>query len=201
MISSSKQFIFIHIPKTGGNTIQNILKPYCDDIFITPNPHQDGYERFELRHPKIKTKKHSSLNDYYNFLGADDYFKHRLFTSIRNPYDRLLSFYFSPHRGRVEWDEKAFIEFIKITPSATSYIQMEINNDSNCIDLSHLDFVIRFENFNEDVKKVLQILDIKNNDIPWVNKSFYNKSRSLLTKKCMQAIEKYHTIDFNTFNY
>ena len=201
MISSKKKFLFIHIPKTGGNTIQNILKPYSDEEFITPKPHQDGYERFELKHPKFELMKHSTLFDYYKSFGAKELSKHLIFTSVRNPYDRLLSFYFSPHRGKVEWNETSFIEFIKGIPPAVSYLKINNIEGNKIITPPHIQHIIRYENFKDDLISVLNILGINSKEIPWVNKSFHQKDRSLLSQRSRQAIEQYHEIDFNTFDY
>jgi hypothetical protein len=41
MISTSHQFLFVHIPKTGGNSIQTILLPFSDDQKNTSTK-QDG---------------------------------------------------------------------------------------------------------------------------------------------------------------
>jgi len=49
MISLKYGFIFIHIPKTAGNSIQNVLKLYSEDKIVCTAPYQDGVERFELR--------------------------------------------------------------------------------------------------------------------------------------------------------
>jgi hypothetical protein len=59
MISSKYRFLYVHIPKTGGNSIQHVLLPISDDQKELKK-HQDGLDRFEVIGPKTK-KKHASL--------------------------------------------------------------------------------------------------------------------------------------------
>ena len=40
--------LFLHIPKTAGNSIQNILRDYSEDEIVARGG-QDGLERFEVR--------------------------------------------------------------------------------------------------------------------------------------------------------
>ena len=62
MISTQKKFLFIHVPKTGGNSIQNILHEYSEDEIVASAKHQDGVERFEVRNSKYNIRKHSTLS-------------------------------------------------------------------------------------------------------------------------------------------
>ena len=69
MISFQKCFLFVHIPKTAGNSIQSVLRDYSEDQLIALRNEQDGIERFGLRNPKYKIKKHSTLGEYHDALG------------------------------------------------------------------------------------------------------------------------------------
>src|SRR3954453_18407866 len=43
MISRTKSFIFVNIPKTAGNSLQGALLPYADDrVSLNPERLQDG---------------------------------------------------------------------------------------------------------------------------------------------------------------
>jgi len=68
VISIQKKFIFIHVPKTGGNSLQKVLKVYSEDVLTTNGKYQDGIERFGVTNVKYKTKKHSPLSYYYSVM-------------------------------------------------------------------------------------------------------------------------------------
>ena len=51
MISLQKRFLFVHIPKTAGNSIQSVLRNYSEDQLVALGKEQDGIVRFGLRNP------------------------------------------------------------------------------------------------------------------------------------------------------
>ncbi len=99
MISVQKKFLFVHIPKTGGNSIQNYLQHFSEDE-ITVNEEQDGIGRFGVRNNVYKTVKHSKLRRYKSALPRDLYASLYKFATIRNSWDRVVSAFFSPAKKR-----------------------------------------------------------------------------------------------------
>jgi len=90
--------IFIHVPKTAGNYLtNNYLLRYSRDYKLVRG-HQDGINRFEIR-GDLTEGKHMTLRQYKDKLDLSQYF---VICSIRNPLERLISLYFSPHRAMRE---------------------------------------------------------------------------------------------------
>ena len=77
------KFLFLHIPKTGGNSLSEILLTIKGTEFVTTH------------------------NDLSAFGNIEDYF---IFTFVRNPFTRLASWYH--HELRMGCD-KNFGNFIK----------------------------------------------------------------------------------------
>src|SRR5881628_1546322 len=117
MISFQKRFLFVHIPKTAGNSIQSVLRDYSEDQIVALRSEQDGIERFGVRNPNYKIKKHSTLAEYRAALGEEQFHSLYKFTCVRNPWDRLISYYFSPSRRVVKWDRQTFEKLLLKTLS------------------------------------------------------------------------------------
>ena len=173
MISEKHKFIFIHIPKTGGNSVQNILREYSEDDIVVKGAHQDGVERFEVRNKKFKgLVKHSTLNDYYRVLG-DDLKNYYLFTTVRNPFDKLVSYFFSPHRGDVRWDPEEFSRFVRGIKPIDDFISLSSGllgfRKTNMA--SSFNYIMRFEHLSDDFCEVLTELGLPKRTLPHRNRS------------------------------
>jgi len=86
LISPSQKIAFIHIQKTAGSTIENILRAQFDDM-------------------KTVGTRHSSVKVGIETL--DDWNQYFRFTFVRNPWDRLVSWYnMIEEAGRIKWRER-----------------------------------------------------------------------------------------------
>jgi len=183
LLSFQKKFLFIHFPKTGGNSIQEVLKDFSEDEIITPAAHQDGIERFEVYNKKHQLNKHAALDDYKSALDRKTYRSLFKFSVIRNPWDRMISYYFSPHRGVTEWDRGQFLELVQNLPPCRKYIcetsiaekvAKRVGFDSfiprKKLD-SDLDYLIRFEHLEDDFKIVCRKIGIPCSPLAQRNRS------------------------------
>jgi Sulfotransferase family len=170
LISLKHNFLFVHIPKTAGNSIQNVLIAYSEDKIVRLAPFQDGVERFEIRSGQFDIHKHSTLQEYRTELGSNLFKRLFKFSCARNPWERAISFYFSPHRGRVFWNRMHFKNLVSQIPPLAAYTFLkEGGNAVSCFD--NMDFFIRYENLDDDFKKACDLIGI-----PWVPLLTRNKS-------------------------
>lgn len=167
MISESKKFIFIHIPKTGGNSITTALKQYTDDGLKFVRFDGEVYNGISVYNSKNRiVKKHSLLSEYEDYYDLDGYF---IFTVIRNPFDRMLSWYFYEKK---EWDRDNFNRFLlSIDPkkdyrfsSQKKYVLRKDGTDG-------IDHRIHFDNLQEGFDEICVIKDIPCSKLLHVNKS------------------------------
>ena len=168
MISSQKRFLFVHIPKTAGNSIQSILRDYSEDELVALRGGQDGIERFGLRNPKYKIKKHSTLAEYKAALGEVQFGDLYKFTCVRNPWDRMVSYYFTPTQNMAAWDRKKFRKAIVKALSVADYLRLDkVEEDP----FGNVDYIMRFENLADDFRTVCGTLGILPTTLPRYNRS------------------------------
>jgi len=172
MISEEYQFLFIHIPKTAGNSVGQQLQAYSEDRLVTLAAHQDGVERFEVRHPRYPITKHSTLTDYKALLAPALFRRLFKFATLRNPWERMISFYFSPHRGVTQWDPGAFRALVERTPPARHYLLTDASGPMDKPLDADIDCLLRFETLEQDFQRVSTRLGL-----PWRGLPRYNASQ------------------------
>ena len=154
MISLEKKFIYIHIPKTGGTSICEALKEY-----ETPMLSQ---------HAKLREyeKEGVDLNSFFKF------------TSVRNPWERMVSWYLFDQRDKPIIYKNSFNLFLN---TISNQLNRDHNNSSQFspqVDFIKktdreidIDFIIRFENLQEDFNGVYNKIGIPEITLPKLNVS------------------------------
>lgn len=196
MISSEKQFLFVHIPKTAGNSIQSVLRDYSEDQLVALRKEQDGIERFGLRNPKYKVKKHSTLKEYRDALGVGQFSSLYKFTCVRNPWDRMVSYYFTPTQNPETWSRKKFRGIISKAVSVADYLRLD---DEESDPFANVDCIMRFENLADDFRAVCRRLDISTPTLPRYNRSsrepyskyYDDELRALVRTRFAAEIERF----------
>lgn len=166
MISTRHKFIFLHVRKTGGNAVQSYLLPHSDDRKVLFR-HQDGVDRFEIR-GSITPTKHATLQNYSDMLGSH-LEEFAVILPIRDPLDRALSLYFSPHRAfgqppgfRLAYDQSQFETLLQQMPSMTDYLRVAGGVRKPA-------FLLRFDNLTADLAGVADHFGLPAPQLPLLN--------------------------------
>ncbi len=96
ILSPARKFIFVHIPKTGGTSLALALeaRAHRDDILIGDTPKAIKRKgRVKALNAKGRLWKHSTLADLDGALSPEDLDGMFVFTLVRNPWDRMVSYY------------------------------------------------------------------------------------------------------------
>lgn len=183
IINRSQKWAFIHIPKTGGNSVSKILLsvPESEQIMV-----------------------HGTLNQ---LIDVDGYF---IFSFVRNPFTRLASWY--EHKKR-EGNIQLFSSFVEsIEPLDFLFFSQEYYLHHGQRENKKVSFVGRYENFNNDLKYISNQIGISLNEVPHLNKNIYwEKHPNLNTYKLYKQyyneewikdwVRNKYKNDFSIFNY
>ena len=210
MISRTKYFIFIHVPKTGGNSVSTALQTYTDIQFVAANsPKGFGLsENFWPIDPIYGSIKHFSVDKWSELLGESisDYF---LFGTVRDPIDRALSLYFFMKQTLIQeqmfWlednsddarDRFSKSEFCKFLLSGVPS-QMSFLNSSAELDI-HL---MRYERLVDDFAAVCCQLGLNHTSLPVINASRRLPLKNLLDARTKKLLVEVFEDDFRSFGY
>ena len=198
MISFQKRFLFVHIPKTAGNSIQSVLRDYSEDELVALRSEQDGVERFGLRNPKYKIKKHSTLAEYRRALGNEQFRSLYKFTCVRNPWDRMVSYYFTPTQSPETWNRKKFQGIISKAVSVADYLRLGPREEDP---FANVDSVMRFENLADDFRIVCSALDISPPALPQYNRSNRDHYSKYFDDELRQTVRERFAAEIERFGY
>lgn len=216
MISDKHKYVFVHIPKCGGSSIElNLLAR--ENIYIN-NFIKNGFSKLSpLQKKKYNlgrqdmgvSSQHLKINQYES-QKTKNYFT---FSFVRNPWDRMVSEYFYI---RKKWGCDCKEKYFKKTfPNFRSFV---IKNGLQCSWPSHrfqqidfvlnpmtnqmVDFIGRFENLNRDFRYVCQRIGFKKlARLRQTNVTYHKKYRHYYDTETKNIIAHKFRRDIEYFKY
>lgn len=210
MISTKKQFIFVHIPKTAGSSVAWALRKHFDK----PSPAQRMImsisKRLSGRSPYTQSDfqpldVHANAARYLQLLG-DKFWEMRSIAFVRNPFDLQVSLYHyiiqtPAHPAHERIKRLSFGEFLhrtcsnkRKTASQTSYLVDE--NGKNLV--SHIG---RFETLADDFYRFCNHLGVYAK-LDHINSSTRKKSFvTLYSPELVEMVVDKFRCDFDNFGY
>jgi len=210
LISDSRQVLFVHVPKTGGVSVEDTVKAACSDARkAQPALGRHASLRKILKHEP-------QVIDYWSFA------------FVRNPWARMVSWYSmisawdrrhgpssgkpqdvrhgSMRDGNAMWRAAAgysgFDEFVmrgteelpRVGTPQISYLRApKLDRE--------VDFIGRTENFAEDLQKVQIQLGLEPSVPPHKNKSRHGTYHDYFTEETRQRVAEVYAEDIEVFSY
>ncbi|MDX1804878.1 MAG: sulfotransferase family 2 domain-containing protein [Alcanivorax sp.] len=204
LISEHKQFIFIHIEKTGGTSVRAVLREHA-----IPRPQSRWYSLLrqaglprDYRHYRFPT--HCGLSLVQSRLPPEDYQRFFKFAFVRNPWDRLVSEYnaaLHKHRRRRH-------RHIAGLETFADYVRYEarrgkLHQAPRVLDRAGnpgLDFVGRYENLAADFAIVCTRLGLAN-PLPVTNRFPHRPYQEYYDARTRDLVARHWQRDIELFGY
>jgi len=199
-ISHKYKTIFIHIQKTGGDSVENIFRKKNRRLIT----------RISLPSEILRTK-HCYISDMYNVVDKKILNSYTKFCVVRNPFDRMVSWYsmfkhktgvFNDVMSAVNNNTNTFRDFI-LLPNKDLFHRFYVNQ-IDYISINNkifVDEILMFENLNEDFNIFKQKINFKAT-LPHKNKSIREKDyRKYYDDELIEIVYKRFKKDFDYFNY
>ncbi len=187
-LSHSAGFVFIHVHRTGGTSLNTLLKSALGrDVEIIS-------EHGNIRNPDIR-----KLDAYPHYF---------IFGFTRNPWARLLSWYALIHQNDpkdITEERLRFEEFLAADAAADFntntfyYNSLDYFTDENG-GLKTTD-IFRYENYESEVLRLTKRLGLSVDTIPAVNGSSMKNYQNYYTKRSQQLVAEKCSKDIEFFGY
>ena len=183
MIDHKHKFIFIHIPKCGGVTIEN--------TFNWRGRRHHTMEYYEKRNPNI------DLNDYYKF------------TFVRNPWSRMVSWYHYHQNVEIykditfkNWCKTGLMtHWTKIVDGICWKGKDPLNCQEWITNKKKYDFIGKTENLQEGFNTVCDKIGIPRQELPHANKSNHGHYTEYYDDETRNIVSKKYAKDIEYFGY
>jgi hypothetical protein len=206
MISHSHKAIYLHIGKTAGTSVENMLCGNKHDFSVPDRTQMFGYDQQEgifLQHATAETIRRMSGDEIFS-----QYYK---FTVVRNPFARSISVY---HYLKKQHDKQfgSFENYVKKLPElvsqpvlmkGTHYIaQVNYTHiDAQCI----CDHISHFESLPHSLDPVRDVLGI----VKPLGKYNYHRTQhwkerpisDFYTEEMLEVMQKVYANDFEAYGY
>lgn len=212
MISHKHKFIFVHIPKCGGTSIElALLKKEgielpCNKIELLSNEQKQEYSigyRYQdtmAQHRTISQYKTKHKKEYFTF------------TFSRNPWERLLSeyFYIKKENGckcmELNFNKQfpTFNDFVKnngIKCGWRGHDSLQIDFILNSNQDKVIDFIGRCENLQEDFNIVCDKIGIAREQLPHAYKTKHKHYTEYYDDETRQIVAEKYAKDIEYFGY
>ena len=202
MIDHERKFIFVHIPKTAGTSMEFALADAWNNrqkYFVGKNNYLDDRtpQNHKHRNRKVYTTHFSIKEILEVHPEARNYFR---VCFVRNTWDRLVSAYVYRHHHEATTHKRKFKslkDFIKNKNLHTnSQLKFILGNNGKI----NMDFIGRYENLENDFKTVCDRIGIQC-QLPHYNFTKHEHYSKYYDEETVDLVYKKYKKEISHFNY
>ncbi len=174
IVNKQNNFIFIHVPRTGGKSVREMWG-------------RNAHKQHMTYKETTKTFKELNFNEYFTF------------GFMRNPWERIYSL-FCKHVNNSPVDTSKGFKYWMFDESRTD---SQRHKQSAMYFLKGVDYIARFENFEQEWDYIFDKVGLPRIKIPHINKSRNDDKsyKELYDDKMMNFITQYHQDDIDYGSY
>jgi hypothetical protein len=208
LISYAPGFLFVHIDKAAGTSIQRALQPFALQRTDSRGRRRlvwlGALNRLGGLHRSLEFPEHTAASTAKKCLPPQIYDGLFKFAFVRNPWDRLVS----RDAYLLRTEDHPRHQFVKQMDSFENYLAWEIQRGKmfqhTYVCDAHgnwiINFVGYFERLHEDFAKVCAELNVKA-ELPRANTSSHRDYRTYYTPATRELVAKYFQRDLELFGY
>lgn len=198
-INRKHNITFIHIPKTGGSTVEHLMDMNNEDsLWFVDGKLEHG------RSVVIDGVMYAPQHFTWDIISKEypKFYENSIkFTFVRNPYTRLLSEYFWLHKKIKIFDPELFDVWVK---DFLSNIDNDHKLPQHRFIPENIDFIGKTENLTQDLQNLIKKYNLPftyNGDI--IGNTSHNKEKLIheLKSDSIDLINDVYNDDFIKFNY
>ena len=181
-INHKHKFIFIHIPKNAGTSIRGSFKT-------------EGYDQ------KVVNKRypHDPCSKIKKYCGEEVWNTFFKFAIVRNPYDRLVSYYHFHKSPQYRYPARA--NSLPFDQWVMKGLDSNMKKNQTWYLDEDVDYIGRFENLEKDWELICKEIGITHYKLPKFNVSEHNEWKSYYTDNSEKLVNEIFQDDFEVFNY
>ncbi len=211
LISERYNFLFVHIPKTGGISIRTILLPYCLHTRKRLPGKLISKLGLDFNWRWHHFRLHATLSEAEKTLPTDVFESMLKFTVVRNPWAKLVSSYHFEQQRKGHRHSKnkvrqmAFSDYLRYTlkkrkRSAHTFLQKRqiVGLDGNV----GVNVILRQETLQSDWDQLVPKLNIDDQLVlPRKNTSQHKDYRSYYSDEDIEFVRRHWQEDIEAFGY
>lgn len=215
IFTPDRSLLYVSVPKTGCTTIKMVIGASIGLVDPEALQHQTKggiHNRWNARNTKWSDLIDEKRGD---LLTGGSTFR---FTSVRNPFERIVSCYFSKIAGpndsfylakrlrdRGDTSILAFLEFVRDEPPLKRDIHCRAMTDLCFSGRVQYDDLIRYETFEADLRRMMVRLDLPTQNIPRPAAASKTNAgarmHTLLGPRECDLVREIYQADFKEFGY
>lgn len=211
MICHKNRCIFIHIPKTGGTSIEATICPRGNELYGFEDQHGNYIKNFngvkmltDNKTLKLTCLQHLSahqIKNRYNSNIWSDYYK---FTVVRNPWDLIVSHYsYIIQTNRLDILKR---HDLNINCSFNDFVQkvnhpLQINYITDTAGELMVDHIYRFEDIQQSFDNICDKIGIPRQKLIHKNKSKHKHYTEYYDDVTREIVAQKYVRDIEFFGY